>query len=80
MRRIKMNAGNRALRNRNRRWMRASAAKQLGQEMGMRAIRAFAVRRRNRLIDLGSPYAGDEHAMWACFEYGLGRGIIHIEN
>jgi hypothetical protein len=59
-----MNAGNPALRNRNRPWMPASAAKQLGQEIGMRAVRAFAVR---RLIDLGSPYAGDEHAMWACF-------------
>jgi hypothetical protein len=66
--------------NGNGRRMRASAAKQLRQKMGMGTVGAVAVSWGNRLIDFRSTDARYEYAMRACLEYGRGCGIVHVEN
>src|SRR5271155_4107097 len=76
---IQMKAGYPILGNWNRRWMRASAAEKLRQQMGVRTLGALAACRRNGLIDLGSPNTGHKHSMRACFEDGRSCGICDVE-
>ncbi len=63
MRRIKMRAGNPSIRHRLGRRMGSAAFQKFGQHMGVRSIRTFSRRGRNRLIHLDPAEPADEDAM-----------------
>ena len=62
MGRYEMGARHEAVWHRLGRGMGAAGAQQLRQDMGVRAFRALAVGRRDRLIDLAAPEAADDSA------------------
>ena len=63
MGRHEMRARHQAVWHRLGRGMGAAGAQQLRQDVGVRAFRALAVGRRDRLVDLAAAEAGHEDAM-----------------
>ena len=77
---IKMCAGHEAVGNRLRGRMCAAMAQELWQHMGVRSVRALAVRRRDRLEHLDTAQAADEHAVRARRNDDAHRGVARLEH